>query len=79
MNNFDSLFPNFTARCADLQSVLMPVAYLLLVTGMVSSRLPVAAAQGLSCEHSPHHRLHHRAHAVGELGQSDCPDYRQHG
>ena len=39
MNNFDTLFPNFTARCADLQSVLMPVAYLLLVTGMVSSTI----------------------------------------
>jgi hypothetical protein len=39
MNNFDSLFPNFTARCADLKSVLMPVAYLLLVTGMVSSTI----------------------------------------
>ncbi len=39
MNNFDSLFPNFTARCADLKSVLMPVAYLLLVTGMVVSTI----------------------------------------
>lgn len=39
MNNFDTLFPNFTARCADLQSVLMPVAYLFLVTGMVSSTI----------------------------------------
>ena len=39
MNNFDTLFPNFTARCADLQSVLMPVAYLLLVIGMVSSTI----------------------------------------
>src|SRR5947209_12253279 len=39
MNNFDTLFPNFTARCADLKSVLMPVAYLLLVTGMVSSMI----------------------------------------
>jgi len=39
MNNFDSLFPNFTARCADLKSVLMPVAYLLLVTGMVASMI----------------------------------------
>ncbi|MGD0649727.1 MAG: hypothetical protein ABSA97_01055 [Verrucomicrobiia bacterium] len=39
MNNFDSLFPNFTARCADLKSVLMPVAYLLLVTGMVLSTI----------------------------------------
>jgi len=39
MNNFDSLFPNFTARCADLKSLLMPVAYLLLVTGMVSSTI----------------------------------------
>jgi hypothetical protein len=39
MNNFDSLFPNFTARCADLRSVLMPAAYLLLVAGMMFSTI----------------------------------------
>lgn len=39
MNNFDSLFPNFTARCTDLKSLLMPVAYLFLVIGMVSSTI----------------------------------------
>ena len=39
MNNFDTLFPSFTASCADLRSVLMPAAYLLLVTGMVSSTI----------------------------------------
>jgi len=37
MNNFDILFPNFTTRCGDLRSVLMPVAYLFLVVGMVTS------------------------------------------
>ena len=35
MNNFDTLFPNFTARCADLRSLLMPVSYLFLVIGMM--------------------------------------------
>jgi hypothetical protein len=39
MNNFDTLFPNFAASCASLKSVLMPVAYLLLVTGMVLSTI----------------------------------------
>jgi len=39
MNNFDTLFPNFAASCAALQSTLMPVAYLLLVTGMVLSTI----------------------------------------
>ena len=39
MNNFDTLFPNFAASCSALKSVLMPVAYLLLVTGMVLSMI----------------------------------------
>jgi len=39
MNNFDSMFPNFAASCAALQSLLMPVAYLFLVTGMVLSTI----------------------------------------
>jgi len=37
MDEFNTLFPNFTARAADLKTVLMPVAYLFLVTGMISS------------------------------------------
>ena len=48
MNNFDTLFPNFTARCADLKSVLMPVAYLLLVTGMVSATIAGHRSAGAS-------------------------------
>ena len=39
MNNFDGLFPNFTTRCLELKSVLMPVEYLLLDIGMVSSTI----------------------------------------
>jgi hypothetical protein len=39
MNNFDTMFPNFAASCAALQSLLMPVAYLFLVTGMVLSTI----------------------------------------
>ncbi|MCG3147778.1 MAG: hypothetical protein PCFJNLEI_01219 [Verrucomicrobiae bacterium] len=39
MDEFNTLFPNFTTRCADLKSVLMPVAYLFLVTGMVISTI----------------------------------------
>ncbi len=39
MNNFDTLFPNFASTCASLQTLLMPVAYLLLVTGMVMATI----------------------------------------
>jgi hypothetical protein len=39
MNNFDTMFPNFATSCATLQSLLMPVAYLFLVTGMVLSTI----------------------------------------
>jgi hypothetical protein len=39
MSTFDSMFPNFAASCAALQSLLMPVAYLFLVTGMVLSTI----------------------------------------
>jgi hypothetical protein len=37
MPDFNTLFPNFTNRCVELQQILMPVAYLLLVGGMISS------------------------------------------
>ncbi len=37
MENFNLLFPNFTTRCSELQSILTPVAYLFLVIGMISS------------------------------------------
>lgn len=37
MPDFNTLFPNFTDRCVELQQILMPVAYLLLVGGMISS------------------------------------------
>ena len=36
MDEFNTLFPNFTTRCGDLKTVLMPVAYLFLVTGMIT-------------------------------------------
>ncbi|MGD0061629.1 MAG: type IV secretion system protein [Verrucomicrobiia bacterium] len=39
MNNFDTMFPNFASTCAALRSLLMPVAYLFLVTGMVLSTI----------------------------------------
>jgi hypothetical protein len=39
MNNFDTMFPNFATSCAALQSLLLPVAYLFLVTGMVWSTI----------------------------------------
>lgn len=39
MHEFNSLFPHFLERCTELKSALMPVAYLLLVIGMVSSTL----------------------------------------
>lgn len=37
MPDFNTLFPNFTSRCVELQQILMPVAYLLLVGGLISS------------------------------------------
>lgn len=37
MPDFNSLFPNFTNRCVELMQILMPVAYLLIVGGMISS------------------------------------------
>lgn len=39
MDEFNALFPNFAARCADLKAVLMPVAYLFLVIGMITSTI----------------------------------------
>lgn len=37
MPDFNSMFPNFTNRCVELMQMLMPVAYLLIVGGMISS------------------------------------------
>jgi len=37
MPDFNTLFPNFTSRCVELMEMLMPVAYLLIVGGMISS------------------------------------------
>jgi hypothetical protein len=39
VTDFNSLFPNFLSQCAQLKSTLMPVAYLLLVAGMISSTI----------------------------------------
>jgi hypothetical protein len=39
MTDFNSLFPNFLSQCSQLKTTLMPVAYLLLVTGMISSTI----------------------------------------
>jgi len=37
MNNFDTLFPNFLSQCAEMNRVLMPIAFVLLAIGIVSS------------------------------------------
>jgi hypothetical protein len=37
MNDFNALFPNFLNQCAQLNRVLLPVAFVLLATGIVSS------------------------------------------
>jgi hypothetical protein len=37
MNDFNTLFPNFANQCAALNRVLLPVAFVLIVIGMVSS------------------------------------------
>jgi len=46
MNSFDSLFPTFLQRCADLRMVLMVVAYMLVVVGtiMMAMRRPSVRA-----------------------------------
>lgn len=36
---FNTLFPNFTNRCVELQGILNPIAYLLIVGGMISSTI----------------------------------------
>ncbi len=37
MNDFNTLFPNFASQCAALNRVLLPIAFVLLVIGIVSS------------------------------------------
>jgi hypothetical protein len=39
MTDFNSLFPNFLSQCSQLKTTLMPVAYLLLVAGVISSTI----------------------------------------
>jgi hypothetical protein len=39
MTDFNSLFPSFLSQCSQLNTTLMPVAYLLLVAGMISSTI----------------------------------------
>ena len=39
MTDFNSLFPTFLSQCSQLKTTLMPVAYLLLVAGMISSTI----------------------------------------
>jgi hypothetical protein len=37
MNEFNTLFPNFLNQCEDLRLVLIPIAFVLVVTGIISS------------------------------------------
>ena len=39
MQSFNALFPNFLARCVELKMVLTPLAYLLLIVGMISATI----------------------------------------
>ncbi len=39
MPDFNTLFPNFTSRCVDLQNMLIPIAYLLIVGGMITATI----------------------------------------
>jgi len=39
MSDFNSLFPHFLDRCVGLKSVLMPVAFVLFVTGVIASTI----------------------------------------
>ncbi len=37
MNDFNTLFPNFASQCAAMNRVLLPIAFVLIVIGMISS------------------------------------------
>src|SRR5437660_947198 len=39
MPEFNSIFPHFTAQCAQLKEILTPITYLLLVGGLISTTL----------------------------------------
>jgi hypothetical protein len=39
MPDFNSIFPNFSSNCVNLKNILTPLAYLLLVGGMISSTI----------------------------------------
>ena len=39
MNDFDTLFPNFASQCAEMHRVLLPIAFVLLVIGIVSATI----------------------------------------
>ena len=39
MNDFDTLFPNFANQCAEMNRVLLPISFVLLVIGIVSSTI----------------------------------------
>ena len=74
MGDFNSLFPNFTTRCAELRSVLMPVAYLFMVIGMVAATAAGRRSAGrVIADVRQDDRLHHRADSTGQLGQPNLP------
>ena len=39
MNNFETMFPNFLPQCMEMNRVLTPIAFVLLVVGIVSSTI----------------------------------------
>ena len=39
MNDFNTLFPNFANQCAEMNRVLLPISFVLLVIGIVSSTI----------------------------------------
>src|SRR5271169_4413597 len=39
MNDFNTLFPNFASQCAEMNRVLLSIAFVLLVVGVVSSTI----------------------------------------
>ena len=39
MNEFNTLFPNFANQCAEMNRVLLPIAFVPLVIGIVSSTI----------------------------------------
>ena len=57
MNDFNTLFPNFANQCAEMNRVLTPIAFVLLVIGVVSSTVTGQRSPGAYLEEHLSKRL----------------------